>query len=151
MNCRNVVLSLAAVAMVVFAVATPAEAGGGRRATSAPRSFQTVRVTGDQGEGNPPNIVIFVSTPELLLSNQDNFYYIRKGGAYVPNGVTRNFIVPVGSGRVYVVPNTDQEWAFGPAQSTTYTVTKGTVNEYVVTLIEGDVNNPTITPQVVIE
>ena len=131
-------MSLAVVAMGFFAVATPAEAGGNAK------KFQTVRVTGNQGEGEPANIVIFVASPELLKSNQSDAYYLSKGGAFVPNGVTRNFVVPVGAGTVWVVPKTSQRWAFGPQQRKPYVVTNGVTSKYSVELIGGDVNNPTI-------
>jgi hypothetical protein len=138
MNRRNVILSLAVVAMGFFAVATPAEAGGNAKKT------QIVKVTGDQGVGNI-NIVIFLSQAERLKAGQNDAYYLSKGGAYVANGVTRNFIVPVGAGTVWVVPNTGREWAFGPEQHMPYVVKNGVTSQYSVELIDGNVNNPTIT------
>lgn len=82
MNRRNVIVSLAVVAMGFFAVATPAEAGG------ASKKVKSVVVYGNQGAGKPANIVIFNSSPQLLKPNQSDAYYLSKGGAFVPAGVS---------------------------------------------------------------
>ncbi|NQW46821.1 MAG: hypothetical protein HQ464_03525 [Planctomycetes bacterium] len=131
-------MSLFVLAMGFFAVATPAEAGGNAK------KFQTVRVTGAQGAGKPANIVIFVAEAERLKADQSDAYYLSKGGAFVPNGVTRTFVVAVGAGTVWVVPNTAQTWIFGPEQNKPYVVKNGVTSRYSVELIGGDVNNPTI-------
>ena len=136
MNRRNVIMTLAMVAMGFFAVATPAEAGG--------KKYQTVRVTGRQGAGKPANIVIFVANAEELKSNQSDAYYLSKGGAFVPNGVTRVFVVPEGAGTVWVVPKTRATWVFGPEQHIPYVVNSTTYNRYGVELIGGNPANPKI-------
>jgi len=141
MNRRNVVLSLAVVAMS-FAVATSVKADH----SHAPRAVAAhVEFTGQPGD--TPLQVFFVKPTTLVKSNQPPSYYKNQFGAkYVSPSKPAVFLVPGGDVVAFVVPNPKRKnakWVFGPLQQVRTTVGRTTYNYFTVEAPTGPAN-PTI-------
>ena len=141
MNRRNVVLSLAVVAMS-FAVATSVKADH----SHAPRAVAAhVEFTGQPGD--TPLQVFFVKPTTLVKSNQPPSYYKNQFGAkYVSPSKPAVFLVPGGDVVAFVVPNPKRKnakWVFGPEQQVRTTVGRTTYNYFTVEAPTGPAN-PTI-------
>ena len=141
MNRRNVVLSLAVVAMG-FAVATSVKADH----SHAPRAVAAhVEFTGEPGDA--PLQVFFVKAGTLVKGNQPPSYYKNQFGAkYVSPSKPAVFRVPGGNVVAFVVPNPKRKnakWAFGPSQSLQTTLGRTTYNYFTVEAPTGPAN-PTI-------
>jgi len=152
MNRRNVVLSLAVVAMG-FVVTAPVQA-----APHDPRDYAAhVEFTGQPGDA--PLQVFFVKEGTLVKGNQPPSYYKNQFGAkYVSPSKSAVFLVPGGNVVAFVVPNPTRKnakWGFGPKQQVHTTVGRGTYNYFTVeiptgpatpTIIQDEAPQPVVAP-----
>jgi len=143
MNRRNVILSLAVVAMG-FAVATSVEAQ--TSTAHEPKDYAAhVEFTGQPGDA--PLQVFFVKEGTLVVGNQPPSYYKNKFGAkYVSPSKSAAFVVPGGNVVAFVVPNPKRKnakWGFGPKQQVHTKVGTGTYNYFTVEIPTGPAT-PTI-------
>lgn len=143
---RRSVLAALVVASLGLVFADTANAGGTN--SLGQKKSVTMKVFGGQAAGKPAIQTLFVpSGAAAPQGNQAASYYTNLGAKYVGPGQTVSFLVAPGTGTAYVVPNTNQVWGFGPAQSTPYSAVNGNVGYSVVSLIDGDPANPLILPR----